>query len=135
MSDSTTPGLLDRLRTRFSQSAASVEQAQAEANKAQRELARTEEEFNRLTAEYERASAEIEHAEKLCVHRKQQLQQTEQTMLDAWGQNGPHGGPNYSVTVSDHAAIADFPRVREHLAKRLEAAQRTLKDFERKHSL
>jgi len=94
------------------------------------QLQRTHNDLNR---ELDRCSEQLVIAEGQFETFKAELAETKKCFLDAWGNPAVIGGPNYRQIVMLEAAIADFPRVRQHILAKVEAAKAALTDFEQEH--
>lgn len=136
----TKPKWTDRLR-KFS---ATVEQAKAEAAEKAAAAEAKEAEAHELQKRYEQLNKEVDKAADQLIladaqiaNFKSAVLQMREAMLDGFGKSHADGSalpaPHYGDLVALEAAITDFPRIRQHLATKAEAAQRALKDFEHEH--
>lgn len=119
---------LERERAKLNAQQAQLDQKAAEARLLQDEL-RT------LNKEVDDANDRLALAEVQCATFVAQLAGLKESMLGGWGNPGLPGGPNYRLISSLECAIADFPRVRSHLASQVRDVERLLSVFEEEHGL
>ena len=124
-------GLLERLRAKFSKSAHDLERMRKEVEQDSKKMTRAQKELSRLSTALDNATAAVDRADLHLAMHKAEIEKLETIHLESWGDTGSVSGPGYGPLVALRAAIEDFPRCRAHLAAKVEAARRALKEFEK----
>lgn len=117
-----------------------IQRAHAELESKQLELERQCAEAVELQKNHAALNRELDHCADRLIHADEQFENfklelagLKDNFLDAWGNPSVVGGPNYRHIVMLEAAIADYPRVRQHLVSKVESAKTALSEFEREH--
>jgi hypothetical protein len=127
--------LLEKFSRRTESTRAELALKQRELDERATKAAELQAEAERLQRNVDDAADRLVRADSQFAAFKERATQLRRTLGEAWsspprGQHGIVPAVDYSGLLAVEAAISDFPRVREVLAKDVSGAQAALKKFE-----